>query len=266
LRDTQPANLLRGHRVIPVDKHTSRRGRLMFRKRLSYANVTASLALFVALGGTAAAAVTLPRDSVGSPQIRKGAVRSAEIGKDAVRSSEIRDSGIRLADIADGARRALRGAQGPAGPAGPQGPAGTTNVRIAEEDFAEVPLCPGTELLHCENLVELSLGSAAPDDARNWLIQAKLTINTPDGSASNFSTGCGLVMAENQSPTAVIDDVRVGALPNESEPKAVVLSGVVGTRFRNPLMAVRCTMEQFDEIDVADMTLTAIEVGTLTGP
>ena len=118
-------------------------GRL--RARLNYANVTASLALFVAPGGTAAAAVTLPRDSVGSPQIRKGAVRSAEIADDVVRSSEISDGVIRLADIAGGARRALRGVPGPAGPAGPAGPqrpSGTANVRIAQEDFAEVPVCP----------------------------------------------------------------------------------------------------------------------------
>jgi hypothetical protein len=38
-------------------------GRAQLRSRLSYANVTVSLALFVALGGTAVAAVTLPRDS-----------------------------------------------------------------------------------------------------------------------------------------------------------------------------------------------------------
>ena len=49
------------------------------RQPLSYANVVASLALFVALGGTAAAAVTLDRDSVGSREIRDGAVRSAGV-------------------------------------------------------------------------------------------------------------------------------------------------------------------------------------------
>ncbi len=238
--------------------------------RLSYANVVASLALFVALGGTAAAAVTLPRDSVGAPEIRKDAVGSAEVAKDAVRSpeitkdavrspeiraeavrtSEIEDKGVRLADISDSTRTALEGA----------------NVRIAEGGLVRVPLCPGTVLRNCANLVELSLGSNAPDDARNWLVQAKMSINTPDGTADDFNTKCGLVMAENQAPTAVIDDMRVGALPGESEPKVVALTGVVTERARNPLMAVRCTMPEFDEIDVADMTITAIEVGTLTGP
>jgi hypothetical protein len=47
---------------------------------------------------------------------------------------------------------------------------------------------------------------------------------------------------------------------------AVALSGVVTERARNPVMAVRCTMPQFDEIDGADLTITAIEVAQLTGP
>ena len=39
------------------------------RSKLTYANVCSSLALFVALGGTSYAAITLPRDSVGSNAI-----------------------------------------------------------------------------------------------------------------------------------------------------------------------------------------------------
>ena len=118
----------------------------MFRKQLSYANVVASLALVLALGGTAWAAVTLPRDSVASKQIRKDAVRSPEIRAEAVRSSEIQDEGIRLADIAAGARTALEGAEGPAGP---PGPAGATAVRFAEVDSLNVPECDTIVLTSC---------------------------------------------------------------------------------------------------------------------
>jgi hypothetical protein len=46
---------------------------------MRYANVTSSIALFVALGGTGYAALKLPRDSVGAKQIKAGAVRSAEV-------------------------------------------------------------------------------------------------------------------------------------------------------------------------------------------
>lgn len=78
------------------------------RTTLSYANVMATLAVFIALGGSSYAALTLPRDSVGSKQIRRNAVRS----------TELRDRTVRLRDLAGSTRAALRGQQGPAGAAG----------------------------------------------------------------------------------------------------------------------------------------------------
>ena len=46
---------------------------------MRYANITSSLALFVALGGTGYAALKLPRNSVSAEQIAPGAVRSSEV-------------------------------------------------------------------------------------------------------------------------------------------------------------------------------------------
>ena len=43
-------------------------------RRLSYANVVSTLALFIALGGASYAAVELPAGSVGQRQLRPGAV------------------------------------------------------------------------------------------------------------------------------------------------------------------------------------------------
>jgi hypothetical protein len=58
------------------------------RKRLTYSNVIASLALFVALGGVAVAA-GLPKNSVGPKQIKRGAVTAAKIRKQAVTSAKL---------------------------------------------------------------------------------------------------------------------------------------------------------------------------------
>jgi hypothetical protein len=58
------------------------------RPRLTYSNVIASLALFVALGGTAAA-VVLPRNSVGPKQLKRGAVTPKALRKGAVTSPKI---------------------------------------------------------------------------------------------------------------------------------------------------------------------------------
>ncbi len=77
------------------------------------------LALFIALGGSAYAASQLPRDSVGSKQLRKGAVRSADIKAGAVK----------LGKIDKKARAALRG-QGLQGPVGPQGAPGRLSTAV----------------------------------------------------------------------------------------------------------------------------------------
>ena len=56
--------------------------------KLSYSNVIASIALFVALGGAAVAA-GLPRNSVGASQLKRGAVTTAKLRKGAVASGKL---------------------------------------------------------------------------------------------------------------------------------------------------------------------------------
>jgi hypothetical protein len=73
------------------------------RKRLNFANVASAIALFVALGGTSYAAVTLPDNSVGRAQIKTSGVGKSEIGANTVGSSEIRGSSITAPDIKTGA-------------------------------------------------------------------------------------------------------------------------------------------------------------------
>ena len=80
-------------------------------EHISYANVMATAAVFIALGGSAYAMSQLPRNSVGAAQIKRNAVGT----------SELRNRTVRVSDISASARRALRGAKGDIGPAGPAG-------------------------------------------------------------------------------------------------------------------------------------------------
>lgn len=66
------------------------------RTKLTYANVVATLALFVALaGGTAfAASQVLPKNSVGTRQLRNGAVTGAKIKKGTITGSKIELSSL----------------------------------------------------------------------------------------------------------------------------------------------------------------------------
>jgi hypothetical protein len=50
-------------------------------ERLSYANVVATLALFLALGGVGIAATKLPKNSVGTKQLKKNSVTGAKVKK-----------------------------------------------------------------------------------------------------------------------------------------------------------------------------------------
>jgi len=63
------------------------------RPKLNYANVIATVALFVALGGAAVAA-GLPKNSVGTNQIKRGAVTAAKIKRGAITSGKIAPKGV----------------------------------------------------------------------------------------------------------------------------------------------------------------------------
>lgn len=74
------------------------------RKRLTYANVMSSIAVFLVLGGaTAFAASQLGKNSVGTKQLKKNAVTAAKIKKNAVTAAKIRRNAVTNAKIGDNA-------------------------------------------------------------------------------------------------------------------------------------------------------------------
>jgi hypothetical protein len=72
------------------------------RRRLTFANVLSASALFVALGGTSYAAITLPDNSVGTSQIRTGGVGKSEVQTGAIGSAEIRSAAVGKSEIRTG--------------------------------------------------------------------------------------------------------------------------------------------------------------------
>lgn len=92
-----------------------------FSSRLSYANVIATLALFLALGGSSYAALNLPKASVGPKQLKKNSVTSPKVKRGSLLVNDFKAS----------QRASLRGPQGPQGPQGLKGdvgPSGATKV------------------------------------------------------------------------------------------------------------------------------------------
>jgi hypothetical protein len=103
----------------------------MLRAKLTYANVVASIAVFVALGGTSYAAFALPAGSVGSKQLKNGAVTLVKVSR----------SAISTLHGATGAR-GLTGAQGLPGNRGPKGDTGAVGPTWGDSQGGTPPASP----------------------------------------------------------------------------------------------------------------------------
>jgi hypothetical protein len=73
------------------------------RSKLTYANVMATIAVFMVLTGIGFAVAALPKKSVGKRQLKNGAVTSRKIHKNAVVASKIKTSAVGRSEIASGA-------------------------------------------------------------------------------------------------------------------------------------------------------------------
>ena len=173
-----------------------RRAGHRLRSHLTYANVTATVAVFLALGGGAYAATALPRDSVGRAQLRDHAVSRSKLAARAVGARQLDRRAVTLSRLSKRVRTRLKrhaaaGPQGTMGDRGPRGPAGADalGARRIRFDVAAVSSpapstvldMPGLQLqAACTasgNDVNLGLRARAPE---HTVLQANFTI---DGGA-----------------------------------------------------------------------------------
>ena len=99
------------------------------RKHFSFANVVACLALFVALGGASYAATQLPKNSVGTEQIKKEAVTSAKVRNGSLLAADFESGQIIAGPKGQASERGPQGEPGPKGDRGPQGEQGVQGAR-----------------------------------------------------------------------------------------------------------------------------------------
>lgn len=149
------------------------------RFRASPALLVGSVALLVALGGTAFATVaaTLPRNSVGSAQVLNGSLRRVDV---APRQSPRGLRGLRGL----GGPTGPAGAGGAAGAAGAAGQAGPIGPTIAYSRFLNGPIAFPTSLTTIANL---SIGQAG-----KYVLLAKVYGNYGSGAGS-LAVTCRLV-------------------------------------------------------------------------
>jgi hypothetical protein len=163
------------------------------RARLSHATVVAYLALFVALGGTSVAAVTLANNSVKSKHIAKGNVKRSDIGRNAVNSAKVANASLRAADFAAG--------QLPAGPKGDKGDTGQTGAQGVPGGLSSVVTRFATDTLEdgtassitatCNAGEKLIGGGARMGNTNVDTADLRLTSSRPTSDAGGGSPGQG---------------------------------------------------------------------------
>lgn len=174
------------------------------RARLTYANVMSSIAVFMVLGGSAYAATTLPKSSVGSKQIKSNAVTSVK-----VKDGSLLAKDFRTRQLATGPS-GPKGADGQPGPKGADGTPGTNGARGTDGSngtaraYAEVTPAGGVIAAQSHNVTSVTR-IAAGDYCVNLAASVPATSTgavaspdfTSDSTASNaithveYSANCG---------------------------------------------------------------------------
>jgi hypothetical protein len=146
------------------------------RPRLTYSNVVATAALFLALGGTSYALTQLPRNSVGTAQLRNRAVTPAKLAVAALARGPVGPVGP----------QGPAGADGALGATGPPGATGPSNVYLTTKGQVPLPATGGANL-NVASLVDLPAGEY-------WVVAtASASYQDPGASGSDYFR-CGLLL------------------------------------------------------------------------
>jgi hypothetical protein len=98
------------------------------------------LALFVALGGGAYAAIKIPKNSVGTTQIKKNAVTTAKVKDHSLLQKDFKTGQIPAGAAGAAGPQGPQGAPGPQGLVGPKGDVGPANTKTFQGSISS----PGT--------------------------------------------------------------------------------------------------------------------------
>src|SRR3954447_15600066 len=102
------------------------------RRRPSAGVVLAIVALFVALGGSSYAAVSLPKASIGAPQIKQNAVNTKKVQDGSLLVKDFKQGQLPAGPQGPQGEQGPQGLQGPQGPAGPQGSPGISGFQVVD--------------------------------------------------------------------------------------------------------------------------------------
>jgi hypothetical protein len=210
-------------------------------------NVIGYLALFTTLGGVGYAATALPKNSVGTKQVRNGSL----LAKD-----------FKAGQLPAGATGAT-GPQGPQGPKGDTGAAGATGAQGPKGDTGaqgergpsmafQAATPDGLTLSAGENQVE-----ALTLPAGLYIVMAKATINNNDAADSRVT--CNLYRDGFEIDESITSQEDNG----QPDIQTVYLQGAFGLDAEGTV-TMACTRPGSQSTSVANRKITAIQVAAIS--
>ena len=202
------------------------------RGKLTYANVMATIAVFIALGGAGYAAIKLPENSVGTPQLKKGAVTPAK--------------------FSPAAKTSLVGKTGPAGAMGPQGvpgPRGPSNTYFTSNND--------------ETIKAKTITLSVP--AGNYVVSASMYATNRE--AKEDRVGCNLISQDDKfhsgSAVANIPKEPTETIVSYQQPEAQSVFSFGGS---GGTIEFKCeNFEGTGKVEFYNAQIIATAVGSLSG-
>lgn len=225
-----------------------------------YANVTSTMALVVALGGTAYAANT-----VRSSDIVNGQVKNVDIANNAVTSAKVANNSLRLGDIRPADRASLRGPAGPAGapgsngttgPAGPAGAVGPTGAAGATGPRGPSDAIKKESTSFVATAAAFTSQQSISLPAGSWVVTGTGLVNNNGGATATAS--CRLLIGGTSVDELQSFSVPITGAPGERVPFSLTGAGTLAAAGTAEL---QCSLSQAG--NVGQPSLTAIQVATL---
>jgi hypothetical protein len=178
-------------------------------RRVTFGDIAATLALFIALGGVSWAATTLPKSSVGKKQLKSNSVVS----------KKVKDGSLAAGDFKKG--QLPEGPKGPTGDQGPQGqpgaPGATTSVLTGRANIAGIDSFLAPSGISPASLAEgpVQIGSpGVPTTAGNLSVR----LDTAPGTSRVFTlrvdgVDTGVTCTIANADTACSNAVATAAVP-----------------------------------------------------
>lgn len=181
------------------------------RRHLTYANVTATLALFVALGGSSYAAIKVTGRDVRDGSLSGRDLRAASLSSREVRNGSLMTSDFHLGQLPSGER----GEKGEKGDRGDPGPPGATQVVMREGSiFHGDPPPPGDSYSRIDGGADCEPGERATGGGYYLPAEAVMTrsepvVSTRAGPPADGSTPGGWAFDIDNPSRVPLEDARL---------------------------------------------------------